>query len=61
MSDELKPCPFCGEIEINTSSNGMDSEFAVCENCGAEGPSKGTRFDAIGAWNRRADQSKQGE
>ena len=52
MSEELKPCPFCGgEAEI--------FESAICQircsNCNARS-CWNTKDKAIEAWNRRAEQ-----
>lgn len=62
MSDELKPCPFCGGEDI-------DGDFVIghqggditkplvasgCWNCSACGPDKPTKQEAIEAWNKRA-------
>lgn len=47
MSEELKPCPFCGGSDVSPSS------FDVkCMECGVEMPGGTER--AIAAWNRRA-------
>jgi Lar family restriction alleviation protein len=54
MSEKkLKPCPFCGESEPDTTNK--DGEIAIrCEYCGAYGPWADNLADAIAAWNRRA-------
>lgn len=63
MTEELKPCPFCGgeaQRDSNNAHNGdrMDDWewFAVyCPNCGcAHTPPFKTTYEAIAAWNRRA-------
>lgn len=56
--DDLAVCPFCGSIDQNTSSNGIDSYFVVCGNCGAEGPTKDTEREAIEAWFMRHVRSE---
>ena len=66
MSEELKPCPFCGSIPRLTSGGAEDPrKFVECTNlfCYAEGPRKVTRLEAITTWNSRAAQpaQKQGE
>lgn len=53
MADTPDACPFCGSCEIAMSSNGFQSEFAVCGQCGAEGPARDTVAEAIAAWNTR--------
>lgn len=50
MSEELKPCPFCGCDDIRTHLEWS----MICANCGAEGSLTDSRADAIAAWNRRA-------
>ena len=55
MSEELKPCPFCGATFLGVQPGGW---WVWCENCGAEGPAKHTREESIAAWNRRV---KEGE
>ena len=55
MTDELKPCPFCGEQEFISVRNGMNAVAAwvICNNCGCYGPTEDTKAEAITAWNRR--------
>jgi len=52
---ELKPCPFCGGSDFLMLSNGIDSEFVVCETCGAEGPPSESPNGAVGLWNTRKE------
>lgn len=52
--DDLAACPFCGSIDQDTSSNGYENHFVVCNNCGAEGPSRTSEEDAITAWFTRS-------
>jgi len=65
MTDELKPCPFCGGIAVvkcisDISRPGTDDWWVSCSICRVERPSTrkseivGTRDEAIAAWNRRA-------
>ena len=60
MSDDLKPCPFCGWDAPYVRTTGIETEV-YCENCTAIGPlvhSVGPDEDvdevAIKLWNRRA-------
>lgn len=57
ISDELLPCPFCGEkrAELVDSVHEEGSPFVRCGNydCGAKTEGHSTA-DAIAAWNRRA-------
>lgn len=50
---KLLPCPFCGDKIPQLV--GMSKVFAICidKKCGAEGPERVTRADAIAAWNHR--------
>jgi len=45
---ELLPCPFCGSVPTDISTNG----YIFCSECSANGPY--TKGDARAAWNRRA-------
>lgn len=60
MSENIKPCPFCGSLNVDvfyafgepsTDKNFMDVE---CINCGAQGGLGEGEEKAIAAWNRRA-------
>lgn len=59
---EIKPCPFCGSLEIGLFTSG--APHMTCGNCGADGPRAAGRrgswdelerrqFVAVQAWNRR--------
>lgn len=56
MMDELKPCPFCGEIPRIIEHEFVDSDntYGIKCKCGAQGfQFWETIDDAIEAWNRR--------
>lgn len=57
MTEQLKPCPFCGGINIIHSGFRM-----YCHTCGAEGPDADSADEsaAIAAWNRRAQPAQAG-
>ena len=67
---ELKPCPFCGgEAKIYATTTGPfpnhAKHYCYCEKCFASGQSfsdftndGSSVFDAIEAWNRRADDER---
>lgn len=64
--DKIKPCPFCGntDIEIFSSTplkNDPDFEvyYACCSYCGTFGEEFETFEDAIEAWNTRYVPDKQ--
>jgi hypothetical protein len=59
MSQELKPCPFCGERPKSLFTNLVlrlafwKAGWHIECRCGAEGPKCITRERAEAAWNRR--------
>lgn len=53
MSEELKPCPFCGGEAILEWEG--DSYVISCKECNAEITFEQTRKSAIKAWNRRTE------
>jgi Lar family restriction alleviation protein len=53
MSDDLKPCPFCGVVPLPVNTIGS---YVFCGKCGADGPVHLT--EAIAAWNNRADKDR---
>lgn len=58
MSEELKPCPFCGSKRIGISSNGK-VYVAVCTNCKASTNLAARKEDAIYLWNKRAESTNE--
>ncbi len=56
-SEELNPCPFCGEDHVSQVFNGSDqyisSFWVMCGNCDAEGPVDKTEDGAVEKWNNR--------
>lgn len=68
MSDELKPCPFCGSDEIEykpTYSGGGESHGLMrCLECGCTVPTSefGKHVkEPYAEWNRRADELDKSE
>lgn len=65
MSDELKPCPFCGANDaVETDMEGMRRTvyFVSCNKCGAAGPSRvypdhSQPLTEADLWNLRATPS----
>ena len=59
----LKPCPFCGSATAPTLIMRSVSHHVECNyadgGCGARGPYKSFPQEALAAWNKRADQSKE--
>ncbi len=54
MSQDLKPCPFCGSSDVD-----MFQVSIMCTPCAAEGPTANTTKEAIAAWNRRTPPAAQ--
>ena len=52
MSEEIKPCPFCGSEDVEVFSN-YGRYFVTCCDCGSEGPNKEGKEEAIKGWNQR--------
>jgi Lar family restriction alleviation protein len=57
MSEELKPCPFCGGDAQVTYFWQSYSHMIVCEDCGNKTPPQHTKDEAVAAWNRRASDT----
>lgn len=56
MSDELKPCPFCGEDAAKLTS--LQGQFVVvCHGCGARGSMCQKEEGAARWWNTRAERT----
>lgn len=55
MSEELKPCPFCGSKDILES--GYQVNWITCLNCECDGPLEKTKQEAIKAWNKRVKEA----
>lgn len=68
MSEELKPCPFCGCKNIivrkYTAVAGVHY-YVQCDStnggCGANIDSRTTKKSAVEAWNKRTDEVRHGE
>jgi hypothetical protein len=54
MSEELKPCPFCGADNPNCWASIRGAWEARCRSCLVSTPLSASEADAIAAWNRRA-------
>ena len=55
LTNELKPCPFCGSSDLWIDGGECLNNFeVVCTKCGGRIGYFDTKADAIAAWNRRA-------
>lgn len=52
MSEQLKPCPFCGKTPGIDYSDALDAYVVVCEDCPAN-QFDDRRDGAIATWNHR--------
>jgi Lar family restriction alleviation protein len=58
MSD-LKPCPFCGCIDmVPHHHKDIDTFQILCTDCLSLGPHLDTEQEAIDAWNKRAGEEE---
>lgn len=55
MSEELKPCPFCGGTKIGIRDEEDGMIWAYCKKCGAMGEWDYSENRAKENWNRRAE------
>lgn len=55
MNEELKPCPFCGSQDVESTFMGHGALAVLCYECEAEGPPADTLEESIAAWNKRND------
>ena len=63
-TDKLKPCPFCGSSEINSTSPPIVVDGVclwVCPECIAISPLAKSVNDATEKWNTRANESEIAE
>lgn len=59
--NDLKPCPFCGYPEAETTFLYTQGYTTRCANCGAFGPRRRSREEAALAWNGRAQWDRPEE
>lgn len=62
MSDELKPCPFCGSEAVHTERSYFRDVLIYCENCDAYftvDSFAADKDDIVEAWNRRAEPERK--
>ena len=58
MSEELKPCPFCGGAETRQHPNIRNVQ---CRFCGSSGPGKKRKISGEAGWNTRAPDERDAE
>ena len=62
MSEELKPCPFCGSynVRVCTIPSGYKRNprvwYVKCDDCESRGTRVFDKSEAIAAWNTRAEK-----
>lgn len=56
MSEELKPCPFCGSKKVGCYES-WSLWACQCNECGATMLKRGDKEDAIEAWNQRTERT----
>ena len=52
MSEELKPCPFCGGLAVVCKFD-FELYAATCVSCGSRGKYASSEPEAVEHWNRR--------
>ena len=61
MKINLNPCPFCGGAKIEREFDESETERAVCQLCGASGPTIMCGMNWKEEWNRRPAVSGKGK
>jgi len=56
MTDELKPCPFCGSKRVKVMQlSGTKNKYAACLNCKATSNVAEREEDVVYLWNKRVE------
>ncbi len=59
MTEQLKPCPFCGAEDIGFDSWFYNQNiFCKCKICGCQACATPTKKQAIKAWNTRLGDNR---
>lgn len=58
MTNELKPCPFCGSEAKLFTARGKCNQIVRCVACNVSPGYRQTKKEAIEAWNTRAEPQK---
>ncbi len=60
MTEQVKPCPFCGSKNIVFCASHGNRLFHIgCADCEAHAQYAYSRKEAIGNWNRRAEETSE--
>lgn len=61
MSEEMKPCPFCGSTRVHIAGAGATGvpgvSWTFCDGCFSQGGICDTVEEAVELWNRRAERT----
>lgn len=57
MTNELKPCPFCGSEAKLFTARGKCNQIVRCLECNVSPGYRQTKKEAIEAWNTRAERT----
>ena len=57
MSEELKPCPFCGSIALDAYTDDDEQNSVCCMGCWSSSGRRKTEEEAAAVWNTRALES----
>ena len=60
MSEELKPCPFCGNKGRHVWNEGDRVDQVYCVACNAEVAGRPWRGGAVASWNKRTLHDREG-
>ena len=54
MTDQLKPCPFCGSVRLETNGNSaLEDLYLQCSDCTTTGPLCPNTTNLVFSWNDR--------
>lgn len=52
----MKPCPFCGNKDVDIEKMTEDSYAVYCYDCACTGPLEGNEFAAVNKWEIRVEK-----
>lgn len=65
--EQLKPCPYCGNVNVAIVTRIVGNRFphyeyaVACKNCGASGPNDLSESGAVKMWNLRREAERTDE